>query len=156
MIKKQSITISVTVKKETPAVPASVDGEPVLEDISEAQLTKLSKWTEQVDKIVKELAGFAKTIEDATWAEYCPPYVTLKVQAVIVSAEATKATLANVTNTKKTAAKFSTIAKTIKDLQAEAKEAKRKFLLQMKEAKLAAGIEDEDEAGEDVGGAGGA
>ena len=146
----------VKVQKETTAQPASVDGEANLVDISEAQLTKISKWTEQVDKIVEELAGFVKTIEDAKWAEHCPPYVKLKLQAVIVSAEANKATLANLTNTKKTAAKISSIAKTIKDLQAEAKEAKRKYLLQMNEAKLAAGIEDEDEDEEVAPGAGGA
>ena len=146
----------VKVQKETTAEPASVDGEAKLEDISEAQLTKISKWTEQVDKIVEELAGFVKTMEDAKWAEHCPPYVKLKLQAVIVSAEANKATLANLASTKKTAAKISTIAKTIKDLQAEAKEAKRKYLLQMNEAKLAAGIEDEDEDEEVAPGAGGA
>ena len=146
----------VKVQKETPAEPASVDGEAKLQDISPAQLTKISKWIEQVDKIVKELAGFVKTIEGAKWAEHLPQYVKLKLEAVIVSALASRATLANLTNTKKTAAKISTIAKTIKDLQAEAKEAKRKYLLQMNEAKLAAGIEDEDEAEEVAPGEGGA
>ena len=146
----------VKVQEEATAEPASVDGEAKLQDISPAQLTKISKWIEQVDKIVKELAGFVKTIDGATWAEYLPQYVKLKLEAVIVSALASKATLANLTNTKKTAAKISTIAKTIKDLQAEAKEAKRKYLLQMNEAKLAAGIEDEDEAEEVAPGEGGA
>ena len=146
----------VKVEKEKPAEPASVDGETKLVDVTEAQLTKVSKWSEQADKIVKELTGCVKTIEGAKWAEHLPPYVNLKLQAVIVSAEASQATLANLASTKKTAANISTIAKTIKDLQAEAKEAKRKYLLQMNEAKLAAGIEDEDEAEEVAPGEGGA
>ena len=146
----------VKVQKEKPAEPASVDGEEKLVDLTEAQLTKVSKWSEQAYKIVKELTDFVKTIEGAKWAEHMPQYVNLKLQAVIVSAEASQATLANLASTKKTAAKISTIAKTIKDLQAEAKEAKRKYLLQMNEAKLAAGIEDEDEAEEVAPGEGGA
>ena len=137
----------VKVEKAKPDESAKLDkgnGEAPMEDLNDGQLAKVTKWTEQIDKIITDMSGFVKTIEEAVWAEYCPPYVILKAQAVQVSAEASKATLANLTNTKRTAAKFTTIAKTIKDLQAEAKEAKRKVNLQMKEAKLAHGGEDGD------------
>ena len=147
----------VKVEKAKPDESANKgNGEATMEDLNEGQLTKVTKWTEQVDKIITDMSGFVNTIQGAVWAEYCPPYVILKAQAVQVSAEASKATLANLTTTKRTAAKFTTIAKTIKDLQAEAKEAKRKVNLQMKEAKLAHGGEDGDGEADEEAAVGGA